>query len=95
MPAQNVTDEQRAYRDLVAAGANTREGSALVAQRIGRGPYFSGHPVHHLAVDCNALRCEAHALSLANPDEPRLRLVARALDIAADDLDDYATAAGL
>ena len=95
MPVQNVTDEQHAYRDLIAAGANTREGSALVAQRIGRGPYFSEHPVHHLAVDCNALRCEAHAVALANPDEPRLRLVANVLDVAADNLDDYATAVGL
>lgn len=94
MPAANVTDEQHAYRDLIAAGANHAEGSLLVARRIGQGPYQSQHPLHHLAVDCNALRCEAHAIAAAT-GEPRLRLVARALDIAADDLDDYATAAGL
>jgi hypothetical protein len=94
MPAANVTDEQHAYRALVTAGARHAEGSLLVARRIGEGPYQSAHPLHHLSVDANALRCEAHAIADAT-DEPRLRLVARVLDLAADDLDDYATAVGL
>jgi hypothetical protein len=94
MPTQNVTDDQRAYRDLVAAGAKHRDGSLLVARRIGQGPYQTNDPVHHAAVDCNALRCEVHALADA-VDSPRLRLVAAVLDVAADDLDDYATVVGL
>lgn len=94
MPTSNVTDEQHAYREALAAGANHAEGSLLVARRIGEGPYQSEHPLHHLAVDANALRCEAHAIAEAT-DEPRLRLVARVLDLAADDLDDYAAAVGL
>lgn len=94
MPAHNVTDDQSAFRDLLAAGANHRDGSLLVAHRIGQGPYQSDDPVHHAAVDCNALRCELHALADA-ADSPRLRLVAAVLDVAADDLDDYAAAVGL
>jgi hypothetical protein len=95
MPATKLTDQQHAYRELVAAGAAHSQGALLVARRIGQGPYASDHPVHHAAVDCHALRCELHAIADAHPDEPRLRLVANVLDVAADDLDDYATAVGL
>lgn len=95
MPTSNVTDTQRDIRADLAAGANSSEGALLLARRVGEGPYASDDPVHHAAVDCNALRCELHAIADAHPDEPRLRLVANVLDVAADDLDDYAAAVGL
>lgn len=94
MPAQNVAERQ-ALRERLGAGADIRGGSAIIASRVGRGPYHSDDPVHHAAVDVEALRCEVHALAQARPNVVAIDFAARTLDIAADVLNDYAEAVGL
>lgn len=94
MPAQNVADLAaiHAFRRAVASGGRARQGSALLRERIAPA---SDDPVHVAAVDANSLRCEVHALSLADPSVAALRVAAHAMDAAADALDEYATALGV
>lgn len=87
-----ITQRREAFRDRIAAGARALEGSAMIRSRIGLGPYESEHPLHHAAVDTNALRCELHALA---KHVPEIEVVAKVLDVAADTLDDYCEAVGL
>lgn len=90
MPLSNVhpTSEQRAYRERVADGARLADLTAVIAA----GPYHSDDPLHHAAVDCEALRSNVHALA---DHRPALRSAAAALDVAASELSDLAEAAGL
>jgi hypothetical protein len=85
MPEAKLTDQQLAYRNLVADGARHNEGSHDVARRIDT----NTDPVRHAAAECNALRCELRALADATGSR-RLRFVAAVLGVAADDLGDYA-----
>jgi hypothetical protein len=83
MPEAKLTDQQLAYRNLIADGAH--RGARDVAQPIDA----NTHPVRHAAAECNALRCELRALADATGSR-RLRFVAAVLGVAADDLGDYA-----